>query len=99
MYDALYTYTKKTFEILLYPCFTFAEKESLFFFNLIEILPVVCNILPVECNVCSVKCSTFPVESSTDVDHVKFILGLIMTTILTPKVENEVLAEMIKMKC
>ena len=62
--------------------------------NQIETQTVICSILPVECNVCSVKCSTFPIESSIDVDHVKFLLGLILTTILTPKVENEVLAEM-----
>ena len=54
---------------------------------------------PVECNVYPVKCSIYPVESNIDVGHLKFPLGLILTTILTPKVENEVLAEMIKMKC
>ena len=83
MYDALYTYTKKTLEILLYPYFTFAEKRPCLSLNQIEILPVVCNILPVGCNLCSIKCSIY-------VDHVKFPLGLILATILTPKVENEV---------
>ena len=58
--------------------------------NQIETQTVVCSILPVECNVCLVKCSVYPVESSIDVDHVKFPLGLILATILTPKVENEV---------
>ena len=49
---------------------------------------------PVECNVCPVKCNIYPVESNIDVGHLKFPLGLILTTILTPKVKNEVLAEM-----
>ena len=75
MHDALYTYTKETFEILLCQCFTFAEKETLFIFNPIETLPVVCNMHPVECNVCPVKCSVYPVESNIDVDHVKFLFG------------------------
>ena len=57
-----------------------------------------CSILPVEYNVGLVECSVNPVESSIDVDHVIFLLGLIMSTILTPMVENEVLAE-IKMNC
>ena len=96
MHDALYTYTKETFEILLCQCFTFPKKETLFIFNPIETLPVVCNMHPVECNVCPVKCSIYPVESSIDVGHLKFPLGLILTTILTPKVENEVLAKMKK---
>ena len=48
---------------------------------------------PVECNVCPVKCNIYPVESNIDVGHLKFPLGLILTTILTPKVKkNEVLA-------
>ena len=72
---------------ILYFC---RERDLVYLLNQIETLPVVYNILPVECNVCFVKCSTFPVESSIDVDHVKFLLGLILATILTPKVENEV---------
>ena len=61
----------------------------MFIFNPIETLPVVCNMHPVECSI-------YPVESNIDVGHLKFPLGLILTTILTPKVENEVLAEMKK---
>ena len=43
-----------------------------------------CSILPVEYNVGPVQCSVDPVESSIDVDHVIFLLGLIMSTILDP---------------
>ena len=78
---------------MLYFCW---ERDLVYLLNQIETLPVVYSILPVECNVCFVKCSTFPVESSIDVYDVKFLLGLILTTILTPKVENEVLAEIKK---
>ena len=88
-----YIYIKETFEIPLCQCFTFAKKETLFIFNPIETLPIVCNMHPVECNVRPVKCSIYHVESSIDVGHLKFPLGLILTTILTPKVENEVLTE------
>ena len=66
------------------------ERDLVYPLNQIETQTVICSILPVECNVCPVKCSVYPVESSIDVDHVKFPLGLIMSTILTPKVENEV---------
>ena len=99
MYNALYTCIKETSESILCPCFTFAEEEDLVYpLNQIETRTVICSIFPVVCNVGSVKCNVDPVESSIDVDHVKFLLGLIMSTIMTPKVENEVLAE-IKMKC
>ena len=64
--------------------------------NPIETMPVVCSMHPVECNVYPIKCSIYSVESSIDVGHLKFPLGLILTTILTPKVENEVLAKMKK---
>ena len=80
--------------------FLLRRRPCLFFLNLIETLPVECSMYPAECNICLVKCSIYPVESSIDFGHLKFPLGLILTTILTPKVENEVLSKMRKkMKC
>ena len=99
MHNVLYTYTKETFEFFYIKASFFLRKKPCLFFNPIETLPVVCNMHPVECNVCHVKCSIYPIESNIDVGHLKFPLGLILTTILTPKVENEVFAEMWKMKC
>ena len=40
-----------------------------------------------------VECSMYPVECSIDFGHLQFPLGLILTTILTSRVENEVMAE------
>ena len=69
------------------------RRRPCLYLNPIEILPVECSMYPVECNICPLKYSIYPVESSIDVGHLKFPLGLIPTTILTPKVKNEVLEE------
>ena len=72
MHDALNTHIKETFEIPLCQNISlFAEKETLFVFKPKNML--------VECSMC-------PVECSIDFDHLKFLLGLILTTILTPRV-------------
>ena len=96
MHDALYTYIKRPLKFLYVNVLLLLRKRPGLSLNPIETLPVVCSMHPVECNVYPVKCSIYPVESSIGVGHLKFPLGLILTTILTPKVENEVLAEMRK---
>ena len=79
MHDSLNTHIKETFEISLCQNISlFAEKETLFVFKP-KTLPVECSMCPVECSMCHVECSI-------DFGHLKFLLGLILTTILTPRV-------------
>ena len=73
----------KSFMSMFYLCW---EKDLVYPLNQIETQTVICSILPVEYNV-------GPVESSIDVDHVKFSWVWLCQPFLTPKVENEVLAE------
>ena len=88
MHDALNTFIKETFEIPLSMFHFLLRRRPCLFLNPIETLSVECSMYHAECNICLVKCSIYPVESNIDFGHLKFPLGLILRTILTPKVEK-----------